>query len=146
LPPLNTTSAWSCSHSDICHGKPGVRHMRWPVEAVLDLVSAGMSATEVQADHPELEPEDVSACLQYALLVVSGETIAHFSWCASSAMSTSPILFFLIKKVLEKSRNIQGSRVRILFPVGAKLGNPIWGMLRIIDRFTLSSPSTVDEL
>ncbi len=51
--------------------------MRWPVEAVLDLVSAGMSATEIQADHPELEPEDVSACLQYARLVVSGETIAH---------------------------------------------------------------------
>jgi uncharacterized protein (DUF433 family) len=56
--------------SDICHGKPCVRHMRWPVEAVLDLVSAGMSSTEIQADHPELEPEDVSACLQYARLVV----------------------------------------------------------------------------
>jgi hypothetical protein len=27
---------------DICHGKPFVRHMRWPVEAVLDLVSAAI--------------------------------------------------------------------------------------------------------
>jgi uncharacterized protein (DUF433 family) len=63
--------------TEICHGKPCVRHMRWPVEAVLDLVSAGMSTAEIQADHPELEPEDVAACLQYARLVVSGETIAH---------------------------------------------------------------------
>ena len=63
--------------TEICHGKPCVRHMRWPVEAVLDLVSAGMSTAEIQADHPELEPEDVAACLHYARLVVSGETIAH---------------------------------------------------------------------
>ena len=51
--------------------------MRWPVEAVLDLVSSGMSPAAIQADHPELEPDDVAACLQYARLVVSGETIAH---------------------------------------------------------------------
>ena len=63
--------------TEICHGKPCVRHMRWPVEAVLDLLSAGMTAAEIRADHPELEPEDLSTCLQYARLVVSGETIAH---------------------------------------------------------------------
>jgi uncharacterized protein (DUF433 family) len=28
---------------DICHGKPCVRHMRWPVEVILDPVSAGMA-------------------------------------------------------------------------------------------------------
>ncbi|WP_295436890.1 DUF433 domain-containing protein [uncultured Thiodictyon sp.] len=63
--------------TEICHGKPCVRHMRWPVEAVLDLLSAGMTAAEIRADHPELESEDVSACLQYARLAVSGETVAH---------------------------------------------------------------------
>jgi len=63
--------------TEICHGKPCVRHMRWPVEAVLDLLSAGMTAAEIRADHPELESEDLAACLQYARLVVSGETVAH---------------------------------------------------------------------
>ena len=63
--------------SEICHGKPCVRHMRWPVEAVLDLISSGMQTADILADHPELEREDIAACLQYARLVVSGETIAH---------------------------------------------------------------------
>jgi uncharacterized protein (DUF433 family) len=60
---------------DICHGKPCVRHMRWPVEVVLDLVSSGMSMDEILSDHPELEREDIVACLQYARLLVSGEPI-----------------------------------------------------------------------
>ena len=59
--------------SEICHGKPCVRHMRWPVEVVLDLVSSGMSSDDIVADHPELEREDITACLQYARLLVSGE-------------------------------------------------------------------------
>jgi len=58
---------------EICHGKPCVRHMRWPVEVVLDLVSSGMSSDDIVADHPELEREDITACLQYARLLVSGE-------------------------------------------------------------------------
>ena len=60
---------------DICHGKPCIRHMRWPVEVVLDLVSSGMSIDEILSDHPELDREDVIACLQYARLLVSGEPI-----------------------------------------------------------------------
>ena len=60
---------------DICHGKPCVRHMRWPVEVVLDLVSSGMGLDEIVADHPELEREDILACLHYARLLVSGEPL-----------------------------------------------------------------------
>ena len=63
--------------SEICHGKPCLRHRRGPVEAVLDLISSGMQTADILADHPELEREDIAACLQYARLVVSGETIAH---------------------------------------------------------------------
>jgi uncharacterized protein (DUF433 family) len=62
---------------DICDGKPCVRHMRWPVEAVLDLISSGMERDEILADHPELEPVDIAACLQYARLLVSGHSIQH---------------------------------------------------------------------
>lgn len=60
---------------DICHGKPCIRHMRWPVEAILDLVSSGMGWDEILADHPELERDDILACLHYARLLVSGESM-----------------------------------------------------------------------
>jgi len=60
---------------DICHGKPCIRHMRWPVEAILDLLSAGMTSAEIIADHPELEAEDISAALKYARLLVSGQAL-----------------------------------------------------------------------
>ena len=60
---------------DVCHGKPCVRHLRWPVEVVLDLVASGMSIDEILADHPELEREDIVECLQYARVLVSGEPV-----------------------------------------------------------------------
>jgi uncharacterized protein (DUF433 family) len=60
---------------DICHGKPCIRGMRWPVEVVMDMLSAGMSFEEILEDHPELEREDILACLQYAKILVSGRTL-----------------------------------------------------------------------
>jgi len=60
---------------EICHGKPVVRGMRWPVEVVLDMLCAGMSTDEIIADHPELEKDDIAACLAFARLSVSGETL-----------------------------------------------------------------------
>ena len=56
---------------DVCHGKPCVRHMRWPVEVVLDMIASGMLIDEIVADRPELEREDVIACLEYARLPAS---------------------------------------------------------------------------
>lgn len=53
---------------DICHGKPCIRHMRWPVEVILDLVSSGMTLDDILADHPELDREDILACLHYAIV------------------------------------------------------------------------------
>jgi hypothetical protein len=37
--------------------------MRWSVEVVLDLVGSGMTMDEIIAEHPELEREDIVACL-----------------------------------------------------------------------------------
>lgn len=59
-------------NSEICHGKPCVRGMRFPVEVVLDLLSSGMTKEEILEDHPELEADDLIACLQFARLQVSG--------------------------------------------------------------------------
>ena len=57
---------------EICHGKPCVRNMRWPVEVILDMLSSEMTIEEIIADHAELEKEDILACLQYAKLLASG--------------------------------------------------------------------------
>ena len=59
----------------VCHGKPTIRGMRWPVEVILDMLSSGMTTEEIIADHPELEKEDIQASLNFARLSVSGETI-----------------------------------------------------------------------
>lgn len=61
----------------ICHGKPCIRGMRWPVEVVMDMLSSGMSSDEILEDHPELEKNDILACLSYAKLLVSGRLISE---------------------------------------------------------------------
>jgi uncharacterized protein (DUF433 family) len=60
---------------EISHGKPCVRGMRWPVEVIIDMLSSGMAADEIVSDHPELEKEDILACLQYAKLLLSGHSL-----------------------------------------------------------------------
>ncbi|CAN5267814.1 DUF433 domain-containing protein [soil metagenome] len=52
--------------SDICHGKPTIRGLRYPVDTMLDLLASDMSIDEILADYPDLEREDLLACLEYA--------------------------------------------------------------------------------
>jgi len=56
---------------EICHGKPCIRGMRWPVIVLLDLLSSGMTYDQILEDHPELEIEDIYAAINYALLNLS---------------------------------------------------------------------------
>ena len=51
---------------EICHGKPTIRGLRYPVEMVLELLASGMTAVEILADYPDLEAADITAVLQYA--------------------------------------------------------------------------------
>ena len=51
---------------EICHGKPTIRGLRYPVENMLELLSAGMTPEEILADYEDLEPEDIQAVLSYA--------------------------------------------------------------------------------
>ena len=51
---------------DICHGKPCIRNMRYPVETILELLSSGMSTEEILDDYEDLEKEDILAVLKYA--------------------------------------------------------------------------------
>ena len=51
---------------DICHGKPTIRGLRYPVEMILELLSSGMSTEEILEDYEDLEREDILAALHYA--------------------------------------------------------------------------------
>lgn len=63
-------------------GKPVIRGMRISVELVLALLAAGETQEAIRADYPELEPEDIAACLTYAHAVVAGEQIDAVSVAA----------------------------------------------------------------
>ena len=50
----------------ICHGKPAIRGLRYPVESVLEYLAGGDSFDDVLAEFPDLERDDLLACLQFA--------------------------------------------------------------------------------
>ncbi len=49
-----------------CGGRPCIRGMRIRVGDVLELLAAGETPEQILEEYPYLEPEDISACLQYA--------------------------------------------------------------------------------
>jgi uncharacterized protein (DUF433 family) len=51
--------------SEICHGKPCVRGLRYPVEFLLELMSGDMSTEQILADYPDLEADDLKAACAY---------------------------------------------------------------------------------
>lgn len=63
------------SNPDIFNGKPVIRGMRISVEMVLDLLSQGETESRLLEDYPDLDPEDILACLAYAKAVMADEEI-----------------------------------------------------------------------
>ena len=57
---------------DVCHGKPTIRGSRLMVTTILELLAAGMTWDEILSDYPNLEEDDIKACLEYAV------QLAHF--------------------------------------------------------------------
>ena len=51
---------------NICHGKPSIRGLRYPVENMLELLASGMTIDELLEDYPDLEKEDFLACIEFA--------------------------------------------------------------------------------
>jgi uncharacterized protein (DUF433 family) len=50
----------------ICHGKPCIRGLRYPVEAMLELLRSGMTPDEILAEYEDLEEDDLKAVGAYA--------------------------------------------------------------------------------
>lgn len=59
-----------------CGGRPCVRGMRIRVSDVLELLAEGMSPDEILEEHPDLEREDIHACLRFASQRVSSPILA----------------------------------------------------------------------
>ena len=55
---------------EVCHGKPVIRGLRYPVENMLELMAAGMTIEELLIDYPDFEKDDIPACLEYASKLV----------------------------------------------------------------------------
>lgn len=53
-------------NANLCHGKPCIRGLRYPVEFILELLSSGMTIDEILADYDDLEREDILAALLFA--------------------------------------------------------------------------------
>lgn len=51
---------------EVCGGRPCVRGMRIRVGDVLEMLASGVPAAEILADFPDLESDDILACLKYA--------------------------------------------------------------------------------
>lgn len=58
------------TNPEICHGKPCIRGLRYPVETVLEWLGSGMSAEEILNDYQDIEHEDILAALSFASRVV----------------------------------------------------------------------------
>lgn len=57
-------------------GKPTIRNIRISVELILSLMAQGADQAELLDDYPDLEPEDIRACIAYAHAVIAGDSLA----------------------------------------------------------------------
>jgi uncharacterized protein (DUF433 family) len=64
---------------EICHGKPTIRGLRYPVESMLELMASGMTIEQLLADYPDLQREDFLACLNYASKLVQLKSIHNIA-------------------------------------------------------------------
>ena len=51
---------------NLCHGKPTIRGLRYPVEMILELLSSGMTIEVILEDYEDLERDDILAVLAHA--------------------------------------------------------------------------------
>jgi uncharacterized protein (DUF433 family) len=64
---------------ELCHGKPCIRGLRYPVEFLLELMSSGMTTAEILADYDDLEPEDLLAATAFAARAIRTKRVLPLS-------------------------------------------------------------------
>lgn len=61
--------------AEVCHGKPCIRGLRYPVEVLLDLLASGMTFPEILDDYEDLETDDLLAAIEYGALTTRFGTV-----------------------------------------------------------------------
>lgn len=61
--------------TDVFDRKPIIRGMRISVELILSLLAQGETWEAILGDHPDLEPDDIRACLAYAHAVIVNDPL-----------------------------------------------------------------------
>ncbi len=54
--------------AEICHGRTVIRGLRYPVDSILEYLAAGDSFEDLLAEFPDLERDDLNACVEFAKL------------------------------------------------------------------------------
>ena len=54
------------ANADICHGKPCIRGLRYPVEFILEMLSGPTTSAQFLQEYPDLQEDDLKAALAYA--------------------------------------------------------------------------------
>jgi uncharacterized protein (DUF433 family) len=60
---------------DVCHGKPCVRGLRYPVESLLEYLAGGDTIESLLAEFPDLEREDILACHEFSRRVLAAKSV-----------------------------------------------------------------------
>lgn len=60
---------------NICHGKPVIRGMRFPVYSILEYLAGGDKPEDIIEAFPDLELEDIYACLAFAAAALNAKSI-----------------------------------------------------------------------
>ena len=63
------------ANSNIFGGKPIIRGMRISVEMILDQLAQGVGIEDILQDYPDLEREDILACIAYAHRILANESL-----------------------------------------------------------------------
>lgn len=63
------------ANPEIFGGKPIIRGMRISVELILSLLAQGETVEAILDDYPDLEPEDIRACMAYAHAVIAHDRL-----------------------------------------------------------------------
>jgi uncharacterized protein (DUF433 family) len=64
---------------EVFGGKPIIRDMRISVELILNLLAQGETQEVILQDYPDLEPDDLRACIAYAHAVIAGDQLDAIS-------------------------------------------------------------------
>lgn len=64
---------------EVFGGKPIIRDTRISVELILSLLAQGETSEGILQDYPDLEPDDIRACIAYAHAVMAGDQLDAIS-------------------------------------------------------------------